>query len=52
MTVNIGRNRLTRFARLTDDPLTALNVGWRHWESFCYRFRRPKLLSFDTTAEG
>ena len=51
MTLIQDRHRLIRFARLADDSLTALKMDWRHWESFCYRFKRPKFLSIDTTTQ-
>ena len=51
MTLIQDRHRMTRFARLADDSLTALKMGWRHRESVCYMFKRPKFLVVDTTAQ-
>ena len=45
------RHRLTKFARLADDSLTAVKNGWKHWESFCKRFNRPRFLKIDTVTQ-
>ena len=45
------RHRLKRFARLADDSLTAMKNGWKHWESFCKRFDRPRFLRVDKAVQ-
>ena len=33
------KHKQTKFARLAEDSLKAVQMGWKHWESFCHRFR-------------
>ena len=51
LTLMQDRHRQTKFARLAEDSLKAVKLGWKHWESFCHRFRRPKFLAVDTVAQ-
>ena len=51
ITLMQARHRLTKFTRLADDSLTAMNNGWKHWESFCKRFNRPMFLRMETAVQ-
>ena len=51
LTLMQDRHKQTKFAKLAEDSLKAVQLGWKHWESFCHRFRRPTFLALDTVAQ-